>query len=212
MFQENFKKVQNCLYFSVLSKITISKLTALCCLGWRKAPTKYPGCQCTPATQGDPVPVLIPSSWYNHNCTITSFFTSFSWTWGMSSCCKETHEVSPEERQVECLCFTLTVLLCTPKTETSPWHLLHFLPCLKHLVSFRDKCYAHARLEENTIVNSKLSVRNSSSVHLPKVRLASSIQLLFLPLYLHRGMSPSKAEPVPRTERSYEKNLGLPGS
>lgn len=116
----------------------------------------------------------------------------------MSSCCKETHEVSPEERQVECLCFTLTVLLCTPKTETSPWHLLHFLPCLKHLVSFRDKFYAHARLEENTIVNSKLSVRNSSSVHLPKVRLASSIQLLFLPLYLHRGMSPSKAEPVPR--------------
>lgn len=165
----------------------------------KESPTKHPDCQCTPGVQGDPTAVLIPKAG-----TITSFFTSFSLMSGMFSCCKETRKVSPEERQVERLSFNFPVLLvssqlCTLKSEISHWHLLHFLLCLKHLVSFRDKCNAHAsKLKENTVVNAMLSIRNSSSVHLPKVRLPSSIQLLFLPLYLHRELSLSKAEPVSR--------------
>lgn len=124
--------------------------------------------------------------------------------WGMFTCCKETCEVSPEERQVERLSFNFTVLLVNsqlgaPRTEISHWHFLHFLLRLKHLVSLKNKCFAHARkLKENTIVNTMLSIGNSSSVRLPKVRFPSSIQLLFLPLYLHRGLSPSKAESVSR--------------
>lgn len=106
--------------------------------------------------------------------------------------------------QVECLSFNFTVLLVssqldTPRTEISHWHLLHFLLHLKQLVSLRDKCCAHAiKLKENITVNTMLSIRNSSSAHLPKVRLPSSIQLFFLLLYLHRGLSPSKTEPVSR--------------
>lgn len=124
-------------------------------------------------------------------------------TWGMFSCCKETCEASPEEREVERLSFNFTVFLVssqlgTPRTEISHWRLLHFLLCLKHLASCRDKYYAHAsKLNENIIVNTMLSIRNSSSVHLPKVRLPSPTQLLFLPLYLQRA-EPFKGRAVSR--------------
>lgn len=101
--------------------------------------------------------------------------------WGMFSCC--CCKVSPEERQVEGLSFNFTVLLvssqlATPRTEISHWHLLHFLFCHKHLASFRDKCYVRAsQLKENTIVNTMLSIRNSSSVHLSKVKFPSPTPL-----------------------------------
>lgn len=192
--------MQNCLVFSVLSKINISKLTGLSRLGWKKVPAKHPGCQCTPAAQGDPAPVLIPiAGTINHLLLHILLLTG-----GMFSSCKEACEVSPEERQVEPLSFNFTVLLVnsqlgTPRTEISHWHLLHFLLCLKHLASWKDKCYAHVnRLKENTIVNTMLSIRNSSSVHLPKVKLPSPTQLLFLPLYLQRT-EPFKGRTVSRT-------------
>lgn len=106
--------------------------------------------------------------------TIASVFTSFSLMWGMFSCCKETSEVSLEEGQVEGLSYDFTVLLVssqlsTPRTANSHWHLLHFLLlCLKHPVFLRGQCYAHtSKLKEKTVVNTVLSIRNSSSVHLP---------------------------------------------